>query len=92
MAGTGSGIELKGESVLDMTATSRRGLSMVSGLTVGEEPVRENARPSLVLRRAGTGGLWQIAKSSGSTVSAIQKANGLEEDPAPERILLIPVR
>ena len=90
-AGTGSGIELKGESLLEMTATSRRGLSVVTGLTIGEEMLRDHHRPSLILRRAGDAGLWQIAKNCGSTVAAIQKANGLEEEPTPERILLIPV-
>jgi hypothetical protein len=90
-AGTGSGIELKGETVLDITTTSRRGLPMVTGLTIGEETQREPNRPSLVLRRAGKAGLWNIAKSTGSTVSAIRKANALEEEPAPEQILLIPV-
>lgn len=87
-----SGLELKGESVLDVTTTSRRGLPMVTGLTLGEEKAREENRPSLILRRAGNAGLWNIAKSTGSTVAAIQTANALEEEPAPERILLIPIR
>lgn len=91
-ASTGNGLELKGETVLDVTAYSSSGLPVVAGLTLGEEDAREENRPSLILRRAGNAGLWQIAKSTGSTVSAIQKANALETEPAPERILLIPVR
>ena len=87
----GSGVELKGESILDVSTTSRRGLPMVTGLTMGEETTREPGRPSLILRRAGNADLWQIAKSTGSTVAAIQAANGLETDPTPEQILLIPV-
>jgi hypothetical protein len=90
-AGAGNGIELKGETVLNITTTSCRGLSMVTGLTIGEETQREPNRPSLILRRAGNAGLWSIAKGTGSTVSAIQKANSLEDEPSPEQILLIPV-
>ena len=87
----GSGMELKGESVLDVTTTSRRGIPMVTGFSIGEELERSPARPSLILRRAGNAPLWDIAKSSGSTVAAIRKANGLEADPTPGQILLIPV-
>ena len=91
-AGTGNGLELKGDTVLDVNTSSRRGLPMVTGLALGEETAREENRPSLILRRAGNAGLWNIAKSTGSTVAAIQTANALEEEPTPERILLIPVR
>lgn len=87
----GSGMELKGESVLDVTTTSRRGIPMVTGLSMGEEIERSPNRPSLILRRAGDAPLWDIAKSTGSTVAAIRKANALEADPAREQILLIPV-
>lgn len=90
-ATAGGGMELKGESVLDVTATSRRGIPMVTGMTIGEPIERSPARPSLVLRRAGSAPLWDIAKSTGSTVAAIRKANALEADPAPSQILLIPV-
>lgn len=90
-ATAGSGMELKGESVLDVTTTSRRGIPMVTGLSIGEETERSPARPSLILRRAGNAPLWDIAKSTGSTVEAIRKANALEADPAPSQILLIPV-
>lgn len=92
VATTGNGLELKGETVLDATSSSDQGLPAVAGLTLAEEEAQEESRPSLILRRAGNAGLWQIAKSTGSTVSAIQKANGLDAEPAPQRILLIPVR
>lgn len=90
-ATSGGSMELKGESILSVTTTARGGLPMVTGLSLGEEQVREPSRPSLILRRAGSAGLWQIAKSTGSTVAAIRKANSLEEEPAPDQILLIPV-
>ncbi len=44
-----------------------------------EEP--DPARPSLILRRTGEGGLWELAKACGSTVEAIRSANGLEAEP-----------
>lgn len=90
-AAAGNGMELKGETVLDVTTTSRRGIPMVTGLNIGEALQREPNRPSLILRRAGAAPLWEIAKSTGSTVAAIQRANALETAPAENQILLIPV-
>lgn len=87
----GSGIELKGESILSLQTTARRGLPMVTELKIGEEKEQNMARPSLILRRAGEAGLWEIAKSTGSTVDAIRQANALETEPAENQILLIPV-
>lgn len=87
----GSGMELKGEMELFVSSAIRGGMPMVTGLVLGEENIREPNRPSLVLRRAGKSSLWSIAKSTGSTVAAIQKANGLEGEPEESRILLIPV-
>ena len=48
-------------------------------------------RPSLILRRAGEEGLWELAKKTGSTVAAIRSANKLQEEPKPGQLLLIPV-
>ena len=90
-ATAGSGIELKGDGVLNLQTTSRRGIPMVTELKLGEENVPDPGRPSLILRRAGDGDLWQIAKSTGSTVSAIRLATGLENEPEENQILLIPV-
>ena len=90
-ASESGGLELKGESILEMISTTDRGLSMITGLELGEEMPREPNRPSLILRRAGDADLWQIAKSTGSTICAIRKANDLETEPARDQILLIPV-
>jgi hypothetical protein len=48
-------------------------------------------RPSLILRRANGEDLWTIAKNCGSTVEAIEKANGLQQAPMPDQMLLIPI-
>lgn len=90
-ATAGSGIELKGDSVLNLLTTAKGGIPMVTELKLGEENTLDPSRPSLILRRAGNVDLWQIAKSTGSTVSAIRLANGLEKDPEEDQILLIPV-
>lgn len=84
-------IDLTGEVQMEATALMRRELSMVTGLDLGEKVQPDPARPSLILRRAGEASLWEIAKAAGSTVSAIQKANGLNAEPLDDRLLLIPV-
>ena len=87
----GSGIELRAEALLQTQTSSRGGISMVTGLRIGARRETEQNRPSLILRRAGKGRLWDIAKSTGSTVDAIRSANGISDEPEENRILLIPV-
>lgn len=83
--------ELAADAVVNCVVTGMHGLSMVTELEAGEITAADPARPSLILRRAGNDSLWDIAKSSGSTVDAIRKANGLEQEPAPTQMLLIPI-
>jgi len=90
MAGTGEVI-LKAELPVDLTVTAQQSFSPLSSIKTGEKKQPDSARPSLILRKAGQDRLWDIARTSGSTVEAIQKANGLSEEPAPDRMLLIPV-
>lgn len=79
------------EIPLRMTVSGGQGIPMVTALDLGEETEPDAQRPSLILRRAGSATLWEIARSCGSTVDAIRKANGLTEEPSPGRMLLIPV-
>lgn len=88
--GSGS-IPMKAEMPMDMVTTTRQGIPMVTGVTLGQQRPLDPARPSLILKRAGEKRLWDIAKSCGSTVEAIRKANDLTEEPAPGQMLLIPV-
>lgn len=67
------------------------GFDAVCGLEIGEESLSPEDRPSLVLCRADHENLWSIAKRCGSTVEAIQKANGLEGEPENGKMLLIPL-
>lgn len=87
----GEQAELQMDIPLSVRAVADQGIPMVSGLELGEVNQPNPDRPSLILRRAGTDRLWDIAKSTGSTVDAIQKANGLDREPGSDQILLIPI-
>ena len=82
---------MKAELPLELTAAANQRFSAVTGLALGEERRPDPGRPSLILRRAGGDSLWQIAKAAHSTVSSIREANGLQNEPAPGQLLLIPV-
>ena len=88
---TADGILLTGETELQLTTYDQQGVSMIQSLVIGEETQPDPHRPSLILRRAGDGDLWQLAKSCGSTVSAIMSANDLADEPPAGQMLLIPV-
>ncbi len=91
-AGVGNGsVNVKMELPLAVTAMTRQEIPMVIGIELGEQTEPEANRPSLILCRAGSMGLWDMAKTAGSTVDAIRKANQLTEEPVPGQMLLIPV-
>ena len=69
---------------------AQQGMTMVSGMTVGDAVNPDPDRPSLILRSRGELSLWELAKECGSTVQAICQANGILEEPAENRLLLIP--
>lgn len=87
----GENADLHMEMPVHMQVVAQQGIPMVTGLELGEVRQPDPDRPSLILRRAGTDSLWEIAKSTGSTVQAIQAANGLDQEPNSEQFLLIPV-
>ena len=66
-------------------------IPMVKGLELGDLQEADPSRPSLILRSSGGESLWELAKRSGSTVTAISAANGLSGEPSEEQMLLIPV-
>lgn len=84
-------VTLKSQVPMQMTASARQKLTMVTGMELGEEQEPDPGRPSLILHRFGDTGLWQLAKENGSTIQAIRQANKLEGDPTPGQMLLIPV-
>ncbi len=90
IAGNGR-VQVKMEMPTELTVTAVQSIPMVTGLEIGQRKKPDPNRPSLILQRAGEQGLWDLAKSAGSTVEAIRRANGLESEPAPDQMLLIPV-
>lgn len=90
-AASGSGILMQADMICNVQIVNGQGLSMVTGLELGEQKAPDPERPSLVLRRAGEDDLWTIAKETGSTVELIQSANKLAGEPAPQQMLLIPI-
>lgn len=83
-------ITVRTELPLQMTATGGEGIPMVVSMQ-GTAPAPDPQRPSLILRRADTSALWDLAKACGSTMSAIRTANALQDEPRPGQMLLIPV-
>ena len=77
--------------ILDTMVTAVKTVPMVTGLEVGQPMPKDPNRPSVILRRATADGLWEIAKKAGSSMAAIRKANGLQEEPEEGRMLLIPI-
>ena len=67
------------------------GTPMVTGLSLGQQRTPDPGRPSLVLKRPAGASLWDLAKASGSTVTAICQANQITQEPGDDRLLLIPV-
>lgn len=87
----GGNTTVKVEMPVEITSSTRRDIPVISGVEMEDGLELDINRPSLILRRAGNGRLWDIAKSSGSTMDAIRNANHLEGDPVPDQMLLIPV-
>lgn len=87
----GDALELGLDVTAQVLTVQKAGMPVVKGLELGEKAAPDAGRPSVILRRAGDVTLWELAKCSGSTVEAIRIANGLEQEPTDDRILLIPV-
>ena len=84
-------VMLRGDLQIEATTTSGRGVTMVSGLDLGQENVPDPDRPSLILCRCGNRSLWELAKECKTTTQAICHANGFEEKPGENQVLLIPI-
>ena len=73
------------------TCTNQQ-MPMICEVTVGEQKTPDEGRPSIILQRMNGDSLWELAKSTGSTMAAIRKANHLSQDPMPGQMLLIPIQ
>ncbi len=84
-------ITLRSDVAVDTVTTAGQGINVITGLDMGETIKPDPHRPSLILCKKGNDRLWDVAKRSGSTVARIMEANGLEEEPGCDQILLIPI-
>lgn len=82
---------LEGEWQVSNMGIMTEAMPVVKGVSVGEKQGKNKKGPSLILRKCREDSLWQIAKTCSSTVELICSVNGLEREPEPDRMLLIPV-
>lgn len=88
---SGDGVEISGKVNMQLQTFCMQTIPMVCEIKLGELEGPDPSRPSLVIRRMGEDGLWDLAKECGSTVEAIRSANKIETDPPEGKLLLIPV-
>lgn len=84
-------VNVHGELPLQLCRMGVQDILVITGLEIGEDLEPDPQRPSMILKRPGKSSLWELAKSCGSTIDAIRKANNLQEEPKPGQVLLIPV-
>ena len=88
----GSGCVMEQRMELKVESVCTKPISMISSIRTGECREPDPERPSVIIRSCKPEEtLWDIAKYCGSTVSAIQRLNRLEQEPEENRLLLIPV-
>ena len=88
---TVAGSNLEVELPMTVRYLADQEMTVITGLELGELQESNPERPSLILCRRGEQSLWDIAKQTGSTVESIQQANGLTQEPDPDKMLLIPI-
>ena len=91
MMGAGN-VNLRADMIVQTCVSEGQGMTMLTGMEMGELEKPDPDRPSLILCRKGNRRLWDVAKETGSTVEAILMANGLEAEPEGDQVLLIPVK
>ena len=88
----GSGWTAEQTVGMHLSSVCRSPIEQVAGIRAGALQEPDPDRPSIIVRpRRAEESLWDIAKYCGSTVSAIQRLNKLENEPEENRLLLIPV-
>ena len=88
----GSGWTTQQHMELKLDSICAKPMAMVTGIRASERREPDPDRPSIIVRsRKADETLWDVAKYCGSTVSAIQRLNRLENEPEENRLLLIPV-
>lgn len=65
-------ITLRADMCVDARVSVEQSIPMISHMELGEVEKQDPNRPGLILRRAGSCRLWDIAKETGTTVEAIK--------------------
>lgn len=87
---SGGGVEVRLTVEVDLRTTRWGTLRSLTGLTLDEEQLSCQNRPSLTVIQSG-GALWDLARKYSSTVELIRAWNDSEGDFAPSgEVLLIP--
>lgn len=79
------------QMTLRFSTSAEETLPMVTAMEIGQKQEVDPNRPTLILKRMQEPSLWELAKSTGSTVEAIQKANDLTGEAETGQMLLIPI-
>ncbi len=87
----GGKTEVSGTLYLTEMTAANWEKQVVTGIELGEKTEKDPNRPSLILRRMGEEGLWEVAKSCRTTVASIQNANSLTTEPTENTMLIIPI-
>ena len=87
----GGKTQISGKLYLSEMSDTLWEMPVLFGLSLGEIQAKDPNRPSLILRRMGEDGLWELAKTCRTTVSAIQSANNLSAEPTVNQMLIIPI-
>lgn len=85
------GIRVQYELQIERMTLAEEGIPMITAMAADEQMQMPGDGPSLIMRRASDASLWSIAKDCSSTVEAIRNLNGLDTNPQPGQLLLIPV-
>lgn len=91
MAGAGT-VNIRADMTAEAVINAGKGISMLTGMEMGDAEKPDPNRPSLILCRKGKRSLWDVAKETGSTVESILMANDLESEPEESQVLLVPVK
>ncbi|MBO5891726.1 MAG: LysM peptidoglycan-binding domain-containing protein [Oscillospiraceae bacterium] len=88
---SGDDVSVTADIQLQAVVCSENGLPMISGIEMKEPKELDPSRPSLIVRKLGSSRVWDIAKQYGAKVSDIKAVNNLDNDPASDQVLLIPI-
>ena len=91
-SGAAGGMEIRVPFDIDLAVISQRGVEVVSGIELSDEPVAERSeRPSVTVVSAESADIWELAKKYRSTPELIAAANSLAgSDVDAGNVLLIP--